>query len=107
MTAFETELRALIRAEVRDAVREAIRGGDDMVNQSASPLGRKRHAAAVRRRVAAGESGAAIVGRDFLLNREALAEELAAQSKRPRKSKPAPVDEVAALAQAFGLRRVS
>ncbi len=87
------------------AVVAALRSGDNMVSQAASPLGRKRHAAAVRRRIATGLPGASHVGRNFFLSREALDEELAAQSKRPRTPKPAPVDEVAALAQRFGLRR--
>jgi hypothetical protein len=49
----------------------------DMVDQHGSPLGPRRHRAAVKRRRKHGESGAAILGRDYLLSREALAEELA------------------------------
>jgi hypothetical protein len=47
-----------------------------MTDQSGSPLGRRRHCSAVRRRIASGESGAAIVGRKHLLSQEALSEEL-------------------------------
>lgn len=56
----------------------------DWTPQESSPLGRRRHVAAVRRRVGAGDRGAAMVGRRALLSHEALAEELAAMSKRPR-----------------------
>jgi hypothetical protein len=51
----------------------------DMVSQVTSPLGRRRHCAAVQRRVAAGIPGAAIVGRKHLLSREALNDELSKQ----------------------------
>lgn len=60
----------------------------DHVDQRSSPLGSRRHCAAVKRRVAAGDEGAAIVGRKHLLSREALAAELAALSKRPALAKP-------------------
>jgi hypothetical protein len=51
-------------------------GTPDMVDQSKSPLGRRRHCNAVKRRVGAGEPGAARVGRRYLLTPDALAEEL-------------------------------
>ncbi|HWA76566.1 MAG TPA: hypothetical protein VG937_29730 [Polyangiaceae bacterium] len=54
------------------------------VDQSSSDLGRKRHPAAVRRRLARGEAGAAVVGRRFLLSPEALSEELARLTSRPK-----------------------
>lgn len=58
-------------------------GAPGMIDQSASALGRRRHCAAVKRRVASGATGAAIVGRRHLLSQEALSEELArASSKR-------------------------
>lgn len=57
----------------------------DWTDQNASPLGRRRHVAAVRRRVAAGDAGAALVGRRALLSATALDEELALFSKGPRK----------------------
>ena len=47
-----------------------------MVEQGASPLGSRRHCAAVRGRLDHGEPGAAIVGRRHLLSAAALAEEL-------------------------------
>ncbi|HEY6056197.1 MAG TPA: hypothetical protein VIU86_19865 [Gaiellaceae bacterium] len=60
-----------------------LRGIDqNMVEQSGSPLGRNRHVAAVKRRLAQGKGGAHIVGRRHLLTREALQEEL------DRKSQP-------------------
>ena len=60
----------------------------DHVDQRSSPLGHRRHCAAVKRRVAAGDAGAAIVGRRHLLSQQALADELTALSKRPALSKP-------------------
>lgn len=54
------------------------------VEQSTSPLGRKRHAVCVRKRVAMSRHGAAILGRRFLLSQAALAEELDELSKNYR-----------------------
>lgn len=51
-----------------------------MIAQTNSELGARRHRAAVKRRLASGEGGAAIVGRKHLLTPEALREEL---SRRP------------------------
>jgi hypothetical protein len=56
----------------------------DWVDQVASPLGRRRHCAAVKRRIAIGDGSAAIVGRRHLLSDAALSEELATLSSRPR-----------------------
>lgn len=60
---------------------EARRGR--MVNQAESELGRRKHREAVTRRLANNEGGAGISGRNFLLTREAIREELAAG--RPRR----------------------
>jgi hypothetical protein len=75
-----------------------------MIDQVASPLGRRRHCAAVRRRVSAGSVGAAIVGRRHLLSREALDAELAALAKRPKKSAAEP-DDLADLRRKYSLER--
>ena len=66
---------------------ERLRGGaaSDLVDQSSSPLGNRRHIQAVRRRMAAGELGASKVGRRYLLNREALSEELQRSGVKPQK----------------------
>jgi len=56
-----------------------------MLDQHASPLGSRRHCACVRARVAAGDPGAAIIGRRHLLSPEALGEELQATSTKTRK----------------------
>jgi hypothetical protein len=95
--------------EVARAVVAELRAGETpgMIDQSASPLGRRRHIQAVRRRVAAGEAGAVVVGRRHLLSREAVDAELAALAKRPRKAKPAAVDDLADLRATYGLRRAS
>jgi hypothetical protein len=80
----------------------------DMVDQAMSPLGRRRHIAACRSRVARGEAGAAIVGRRHLLSRDALRAELDAVAKRvPRKRVAAPpIDELAELREELGLERI-
>jgi hypothetical protein len=56
----------------------------EWADQGTSPLGRRRHCAAVRSRVRGGQPGAAVVGRRHLLSAEALSEELERLSKRPR-----------------------
>ncbi|HEY4103624.1 MAG TPA: hypothetical protein VGM44_07020 [Polyangiaceae bacterium] len=61
------------------------------VDQGTSPLGPRRHCAVVRKLVALGTPGAAIVGRRHLLSRELLERELSAVSK---KRKPAPSPRV-------------
>lgn len=58
---------------------------EDWIDQSNSPLGPRRHRTAVNRRIAKGEGGAARVGRRHLLNREALAAELATAGDRKSK----------------------
>lgn len=63
---------------------------DGWVDQSASPLGPRRHRKAVTARVAAGAPGAAKVGRRHLLSKDALSEELSAIGKRkPKRAAPA------------------
>lgn len=52
------------------------------IDQSQSPLGPRRHRAAVRRRLSVGEEGASRVGRRHLLSADALAAELQAAGKR-------------------------
>lgn len=53
------------------------RSADDDVEQADSPLGPRRHVAAVRRRLVKGMAGARIDGRRFFLSPAALREELA------------------------------
>ena len=60
------------------------------IDHTSSPLGRRRHCAATRRRIEQGLPGAAIVGRAHRLTSEALAEELASVS---RAHVPARLDE--------------
>ncbi|HOU24900.1 MAG TPA: hypothetical protein PLN42_11755 [Anaerolineae bacterium] len=94
-----------------DAIAERVverLGAGAHVDQQRSPLGKNRHCAAVRRRIAAGEPGAAIVGRRHLLSRDALDEELlragrpAAATSPPRR---ASAQDDAALLSRLGLRR--
>ena len=76
------ELAERLAARVVERLR-AVEPG--MVEQGASPLGTRRHCAAVRRRLDHGEPGAAIVGRRHLLSAAALAQELGRTSAlRPR-----------------------
>lgn len=85
------ELARVLRAAADEAERidaEHRAARHDWTDQTASPLGRRRHVAAVRRRVAAGDTRAAMVGRRALLSTTALDEELAVLSKGPRKAEP-------------------
>lgn len=51
------------------------------IAQGASPLGPRRHCAAVRRRLRDGADGAWVVGRDFYLSEQALTEEMSRGTK--------------------------
>jgi hypothetical protein len=59
-----------------------------MQSQTDSPLGPRRHCAAVRRRIRDGEPGAQIVGRSFLLSREALEDELSRATMQRTEQRP-------------------
>jgi hypothetical protein len=65
-----------------------------MVAQTGSPLGPRRHRAAVKRRIQNGEGGAAIVDKRFYLTHQALQEELGLLPKpkppEPEEPEPAP-----------------
>ncbi len=63
------------------------------VDQAVSPLGPRRHRAAVLRRIAAGQPGAAKIGRRHLLSRDALEAELAAAADKAPAS-PSVADEL-------------
>ena len=80
MTADEL-LGALAKLVAAEVVRELRSGPADLVSQAVSPLGKRRHCAAVRARVARGDAGASIVGRLHYLTPAALAEELQTTSK--------------------------
>jgi hypothetical protein len=69
------ELRALIAGEVRAAL-NSLSTATSLIDQRSSPLGPRRHAAAVRRRLEAGKPGASRVGRRWLLTPAALEDEL-------------------------------
>lgn len=76
----------------------------DWIGQAESPLGRKRHCAAVRRLVAEGNPGAAIVGRRHLLAPDALSDALGEVS-RPKSKAPAetsPEERLAARLRLVG-----
>lgn len=77
MNSLETlldELAERVAARVAERLRA---GSPEAIDQSRSPLGRRRHCHAVRRRLAAGLPGASVIGRRHLLAPEALSEELA------------------------------
>ena len=82
-----TAVQTLAQTIAAAVVRELRQPGDDQwIGQADSPLGSRRHNAAVRRRLAAGEGGAARIGRRHLLSRRALAEELGRRPTQKRKS---------------------
>lgn len=87
--AFAQELAKELAKELRSA-------NDEWVSQVDSPLGNRRHCAAVRRRIERGAVDASIVGttsnRRFLLTREALNEELMGICKPPVKATRVEVD---------------
>lgn len=62
--------------KARELAAEAHAERADWIDQHSSPLGPRRHCAAVRRRVQTGDGSAAIVGRRLLLSEDAIALEL-------------------------------
>lgn len=80
----------------REVVAQLRSGDVGMIDTVSSPLGRKRHCAVVRRLVASGTPGAAIVGRRHLLSRELLDKELARLSSKPQRvrEKPGEFDDL-------------
>lgn len=71
-------------AERMNAARER------MINQHDSELGPRRHRAAVKRRLDNAEGGAGLKGRNYLLTREALREELAGGRGKGGSGAPTP-----------------
>lgn len=111
MSALDDVLATLAKLVAAEVVRELRSGPADLVPQGASPLGKRRHCAAVRSRVAKGDTGGSIVGRLHYLTPEALREELAA-CRPPKRRAPAlkavaaaPRDDLAALCDELGFRR--
>lgn len=77
----------------KELAKELRAANDDWVSQVGSPLGPRKHCAAVRRRLERGEPGASNPdNRRFLLSREALLQEMQALGvpKPPVKAEPAP-----------------
>lgn len=56
------------------------------IDQSASPLGPRKHCETARRRLREGKPGAALVGRRWLLSPQAVQEALAEQSRAAKRS---------------------
>lgn len=88
-------------------VRELRSGPSDLVPQASSPLGKRRHCAAVRARVQRGDAGGCVVGRIYYLTPQALNEELA-KGKPPKRRASvvnvnAPHDELAQLRAELGI----
>lgn len=81
------ELSAIFDVLLDDLAERVVKrlggGFDGWVDQGTSPLGSRRHRSIVGRRMATGRPGAAIVGRRYLLSKEALTEELEAMGKPP------------------------
>jgi hypothetical protein len=93
ITEIATVLGRIFRVAAEECdqiVSEARAERRDWIDQNASALGRRRHIAAVRQRLAAGDAGAAMVGRRALLSEAAHAAELVTISKRTPKSEQKP-----------------
>jgi len=76
---------------------------NDWIGQAESPLGRKRHCAAVRRLVADGHPGAAVVGRRHLLSPGALAQALGEASRpKPEPTELSPEERLGAALRLVG-----
>lgn len=95
----------LALATLADAVAERVarRLAEDQrgwVDQAASPLGRRRHIAMVRRLHDSGDSSVAIVGRKHLASRATVDAELVRIGKRPNRQE----SELEALGAELGLR---
>lgn len=74
-----SELLDAIADAIAERVVDKLRSGDfGMLDQTASPLGSRRHCALARRLVNAGDGRAAKVGRRWLVAREAIEKELGA-----------------------------
>jgi len=80
-------LLAALADAVAERVVDRLRAGEQAghIDQAASSLGRRRHIAAVRRRLQSGAGGAVQVGRRYLLSDAAHAEEVARASTAPGK----------------------
>lgn len=105
---FDEQFLGRLADAVASKVFERLTAGQaGLVEQSASPLGRRRHIAAVRRLVASGAPGAAIVGRRHFLSKDALVAELAAQKPRSHTNEEAVTPGVDALAAKYGFERVA
>lgn len=81
-------------------------GQPGWVDQHGSPLGPKRHRAAVRRRVGQGQCAASIVRRRFPPSPEALADELGKASRHANPDKPTRAEGTVAAELASELRLV-
>lgn len=105
MISSEEALDALAAA-LLPRLEKLLRGTDATpIDQRSSPLGPRRHCAAVRARIAAGKPGASVVGRRFLLSPAALSDELAARGAVVRPKPAAKPDPLAELARRFPLQR--
>src|SRR6187402_3803037 len=107
----ETAIATFAKLVAQEVIRELRSGPSDLVSQATSPLGKRRHCAAVRARVQRGDAGGSIVGRIYYLTPAALQEELAKGRPRERKvatappAVGAPTDQLAELRARMGFRR--
>lgn len=76
--------------ECETIAREASQENAQWLSQAESPLGRRRHINACRRRMESKLDGAGQVGRKFLLSPEAIAEELGS----PVETKPSAAESL-------------
>jgi hypothetical protein len=106
VSALDDVLATFARLVAAEVVRELRSGPSDLVSQAASPLGKRRHCAAVRARVSRGDPGGCVVGRTYYLTPAALQEELAkgkAPKRRVARAKTPARDEFAELCDELGI----
>lgn len=101
----DSPLVALAR-HLAPLVADILRGADStLIGQRESPLGPRRHCAAVRARIKSGKTGASVVGRRFYLTRAALDEEIRTIGARIVVKPAAKPDPLTDLAKRLPLQR--
>jgi hypothetical protein len=100
--ALELIARAIAPAIARAVVDELRASDDEWLDQKSSPLGARRHCAAIR----SGELPGRRIGRRYLAKRDDVEAYVKQQAKKPRKAKADDDADLDELAREIGLRVV-